>query len=256
MSLGGTIGIGLAQAAVDTGLGMWAEERQLRNQKELMNRQQQNQMRLNEQGQRLAMQTWNETNYEAQRKHMEKAGLNVGLMYGMSGGGGATTNAGSGGGAAGGSAASHKSGMDIQSAMQLSLMDAQKKNIEADTKNKEAAASATHETGLGQWLKNTIQKMELDSPDENKVYRSKHYDTSLGLNQNSKMARMWNAEVNAKEQEVKNAMIQNDIMEAEKIIKEFDAELTKDGISPGSPWYVKLMTDLLNKTGIIDWLKP
>lgn len=32
------------------------------------------------------MQMWNDTNYEAQRKHMEDAGLSIGLMYGNGGG--------------------------------------------------------------------------------------------------------------------------------------------------------------------------
>lgn len=37
------------------------------------------------------MQMWNETNYEAQRKHMEDANLSVGLMYGNGGGMAAST---------------------------------------------------------------------------------------------------------------------------------------------------------------------
>lgn len=41
-----------------------------------------------------ALDMWNKTNYGAQRKHMEDAGLNVGLMYGK-GGGGATATTGS-----------------------------------------------------------------------------------------------------------------------------------------------------------------
>ena len=33
---------------------------------------------------------WDYTNYSNQRKHMEEAGLNPAMMYGMSGGGGST----------------------------------------------------------------------------------------------------------------------------------------------------------------------
>ena len=33
---------------------------------------------------------WDYTNYENQKKHLEAAGLNPALLYGMSGGGGAT----------------------------------------------------------------------------------------------------------------------------------------------------------------------
>ena len=33
-------------------------------------------------------------------------------------------------------------------------------------------------------------------------------------------------------------------------MKEFEAKLTKSGISPGSPWYMKMLTDLAAKIGI------
>lgn len=50
----------------------------------------------------LDMKKWNDTNYEAQIKQMKKAGLNVGMMYGMGGAGGAdsksTPASGQGGG--------------------------------------------------------------------------------------------------------------------------------------------------------------
>lgn len=47
-----------------------------------------------EQAKKNELQMWNDTNYGAQIKHMKKAGLNVGMMYGMGGGQGATTGAG------------------------------------------------------------------------------------------------------------------------------------------------------------------
>ena len=40
------------------------------------------QQALNEQGQQLQVQTWKETNAAAQARELNKAGLNVGLMYG------------------------------------------------------------------------------------------------------------------------------------------------------------------------------
>ena len=40
----------------------------------------------------MQLELWNDTNYKAQREQIEKAGLNVGLMYGMGGGGSATTS--------------------------------------------------------------------------------------------------------------------------------------------------------------------
>ena len=41
-------------------------------------------------GQQYNKDLWDYTNYENQRQHLESAGLNAALLYGMSGGGGAT----------------------------------------------------------------------------------------------------------------------------------------------------------------------
>lgn len=90
---------------------------------------------------------WNKTNYEAQKKHMENAGLNPGLMYGMSGGGGSTTGSASGGNfqsQAGSDVAREQNAiMRTSQQMQLGLMEAQKANIEADTKLKGVTADKT-----------------------------------------------------------------------------------------------------------------
>jgi hypothetical protein len=69
-----------------------------------MGLQQENQMELNMQGQQIQQDMWDYTNYGNQIKHMEKAGLNPALMYGMSGGGGTTAGSQGGGSAQGGSA--------------------------------------------------------------------------------------------------------------------------------------------------------
>lgn len=119
-------------------------KQQMADQKKLMELQQQNQMKLNQQGADLARGNWDYTNAENQVKHYENAGLNVGLMYGGSGAGG-TLSSGSGGGAAGGSAPVPESiggqlgmmGIQTQQMInQTELIKAQKENIEADTKLK------------------------------------------------------------------------------------------------------------------------
>ena len=93
-------------------------------------------MALNEQGQRLAMKTWNATNYGAQMRHMAKAGLNPSLMYGMKGGGGATTSAGSGGSAGMAHGGQSNLGM-INPNIELEgeLLKSQKAKIDAEAKN-------------------------------------------------------------------------------------------------------------------------
>lgn len=133
------IGAGMGMA-----LGNWNDERQLRQQGRLMNQQIIGQKEMTDYQNKAALQMWKDTNYWAQVEEMKKAGLNPALLYGMGGGGGATAHSASGnvtGGNAptGGQEVIQGVGMGIQTA----LMDAQRKNIEADTKLKEATAEKT-----------------------------------------------------------------------------------------------------------------
>jgi hypothetical protein len=107
------------------------EKRQMANQKELMSLSTGYQEQLNRQGQKLAMDTWRQTSYPAQMKMMQEAGLNPGLMYGSAGAGG-TTSAGSGGSAPGG-AVQQGNPMEMGLINQARLLNAQVKNVEAQT---------------------------------------------------------------------------------------------------------------------------
>ena len=85
---------------------------------------------------------WNKTNYGAQMEHIKGAGLNPGLMYGMSGGGGTTAGSQGGGGAQSGGAPQVKESdvsgqgaiMGLQNAGQLALMKAQENKLNAEAK--------------------------------------------------------------------------------------------------------------------------
>ncbi len=135
------------------------EKRQDERQRGLMNQQLENQKKLNEHGREQSMNMWRDTNYAAQVKEMEKAGLSVGGMYGGSGASGATSNAGSGGGASGGSPAQvpHEKVQPIDIA-QMALLGAQKENIQADTKLKEADAAKKDEEGTGLYYDNALTR--------------------------------------------------------------------------------------------------
>lgn len=140
--------------ALQAGFNMMGANQQHKRQKELMGIQHGNQQELNKQGHQLQMDMWNKTNYEAQLKHMKKAGLNPALMYGMGGGGGTTAGSQGGGSAAGGNAVQMHP-IDIAN---LALVKAQRDNIEADTKNKEA------DTGLkGSQKELAISNAELNN---------------------------------------------------------------------------------------------
>jgi hypothetical protein len=125
-----SLGLGMLQGAFN----MFGAGQQHRRQKELMGIQFGNQQQLNRQGHEIQMDMWNKTNYGAQIEHMKKAGLNPALMYGMSGGGGTTAGSQGGGSASSGNAVQ----MHPMDMANLSLIKAQRDNIEADTKNKEA----------------------------------------------------------------------------------------------------------------------
>lgn len=85
---------------------------------------------------KMAYEMWLKTNYDAQRKQMEKAGLNVGLMYGSSGAGGGTAQSNSGN--VSGQQASSESGLKEGAGMglMLGMNQAQIENIKADTEKK------------------------------------------------------------------------------------------------------------------------
>lgn len=132
-----------AGGAIGAGLGMltanWQDRRQVKQQQKLTDQQVNAQKQMGKYNQQLALDMWEKTNYEAQRKQMEKAGLNVGLMYGGGGAGGGTTSTPTGSVGAGSAASgSGEIGMGMQAGMQMQLMKAQKENIEADTANKRA----------------------------------------------------------------------------------------------------------------------
>lgn len=106
----------------------------------------------------LAMRMWENTGYGAQVDQLKRAGLNPGLLYGMGGSaGGSTAQApASGGGASAGTAqaSSGNLGMGIQ----LGLMEAQRKNIEADTAKKLAETAKTSGADTANVEQDTINK--------------------------------------------------------------------------------------------------
>lgn len=136
-------GIGAATGLISMLGQRKREKRAVENQKTLMDWQMKNQQRLNQQGADLQYDMWKKTNYPAQMEMLKEAGLNPGLLYGMSGGGGTTAGSQSGGSASGGQAPAPQP-MELgtalaaaQTAEQLKLMKAQRRNLEEDVRTKE-----------------------------------------------------------------------------------------------------------------------
>jgi hypothetical protein len=145
-------GMGLAGQAIGAGAGYALgkktgkdnDKRQLAMEGKLQNMQAQKNKEMALYNQQMGMKTWDETNYSAQRKQLEKAGLNAGLLYGMGGGSGGTYAQGNASGVGASSAPSGGGelmsgvgmGMGVSNMTtpaQLQLMQAQSTNTDVDS---------------------------------------------------------------------------------------------------------------------------
>jgi hypothetical protein len=154
---------------------------QHQNNMEMMQQQFMNQTGLNIQGHQLQFEMWLKTNYPAQVEQMKKAGLNVGLMYGMKGGGGTTTGSQGGGSAAGGQAGL---GMAPQRRKEMQvaelMMGLQMDKLKADTKLVEAQAeneSGGEKDKLQEEVNALIAKTKIT--DEQRRYIGKEFQLAL-----------------------------------------------------------------------------
>lgn len=120
---------------------------------------------------------WDYTNYENQVSHLEAAGLNPALLYGQGGGGGATAQGGAVGNGQGtpGSAPGGGSPQAIRSqilegagmGIQLGLMDAQRKAMEAKAAKDNADADKTK--GVDTELAKSIIELNKSQEELNKM---------------------------------------------------------------------------------------
>lgn len=133
-----TVALGIGQGMLGLTLADYNDQRQLRQQEKLQAMQVKGNKELAQYNQQLALDTWNKTNYEEQRRHMERAGLSVGLMYGKGGPGGTATG-GSSQSVTGGQAPTGGHEMDkIMDVLAIAQAKAQIENIKADTEKKGA----------------------------------------------------------------------------------------------------------------------
>lgn len=142
--MGPIIGAAAIQAGAQLGSGLLTmigqkkrEQRALANQKQLMDLQMQNQMKLNLQGQKIQQETWENTNYPAQMKMLEEAGLNPSLLYGKGGAGGVTGSQGGGSAASGNAPAPQMMpnmdiGNSVRTAAEIILAKAQARKTNAE----------------------------------------------------------------------------------------------------------------------------
>lgn len=181
--IGGTIGNVAGGLIGMIGQGQRAKKQHER-QKELMGIQYENQLGLAEDAHNRQLDIWNKTNYGAQMKHLQDAGLNPALLYGQSGGGGATTGAGNMGQAAGGNAAAP---MDIGAAMNAAMLASQIEVNKAQAKKLEADADSTRggEGTIGEAQIRHIKEMVIKTGNEIEMMG---YERSRKLMENELLA--------------------------------------------------------------------
>lgn len=197
----------------------------------------------------MQMSMWDKTNYAAQIKQMEKAGLSPSMIYGGSGTGGATAGGGGGSGSVGGASAGDPNaamGMGLQLASLLALQKAQKENIEADTENKKAGA------GLAGAQTSTEKETAEIRGNERTISDRTMKEQETLVEQKALASQLENKLTELKTKGIKS---ENRQKAAEAIIKEFEANMTKNGMSTNTPWWIKFIADQAEKFGLGNLLK-
>lgn len=272
----GGVGNAVAGGALGMILGEHNDKRQIEQQQKLTDMQIKGQKQMSDYSQKLQYDMWDKTNYNAQVMQMKKAGLNPGLMYGMGGGGGTTTGSASGS-VSGGSApvGGQEVGMGMQMAMmgaQVRLTEAQAKKAEVeaakaagvDTKAVEESTRATKfQNELNELIgTDAMQKQWVSEKDGLNARMAKEVAEwnalkAAGFNgsdnysdKDSPIAKALRAGYQKTEQDLENAKLEGNAKKAEIAVKQFEARMANEGFGAGTPWYLKLITDLLQKTNL------
>lgn len=219
-----------AGAALGLGLDSIKREQQIKQSKRLQNVQIKGQKEMADYNNNLAKQTameiWEKTNYGAQRKQMEKAGLNAGLMYGGAGAG-ATTQTPSTGGSVGGQAAYVSDGMGLQLGQQIAMQAAQIELIKAQTEKTKVEATKTAGVDTeGVTLDNKLKEIQTKINNATEYYQ---VEKSIAESTHAAI----NAEIRAKESGILSATWhdQVDTIKKEAILKGVEIKAKEAGIN-------------------------
>lgn len=205
----------------------------------------------------------------AQMQRLRDAGLNPNLMYGQGTVGNAETPRQSTAHGNAGTALPDLSGIGqvALNAMQMKQLqsniartDAETANIEARTFDQNFDNSVKEALGISHYT--NVQQIDMKTKEIDQDLRSLGYSKQLAdynawslagfegkptTEPNSPLAKMYKAGIGQAMQELDNAKKLGDIRAAETAIKQFEVRLTKMGISPNSPWFVKGGMDLYRR---------
>lgn len=267
-------GIGGQAAGIGMGLllGDYNDRRQLEQQAKLQELQMSGSKKMMDYQMAKQLEMWKATSYKAQIEQMMKAGLNPGLMYGMSGGGGQTTgstSASTAGGTAptGGREIPDMLGMGIQ----YQLLKAQKENIEAQTEKTKGETVNLPKTGSnidadtankiaqGILLKFGGQEAERQW-NINKELSTEEYGAKadefearkavaaqiVKLHEDGTMQKLTDTELNKKIQELAQGKLQIEGKKLENAILELEKKMQETlGLDKNSPAWMRIIGRLI-----------
>lgn len=158
----GALGMNVAATGAQMGLNAitagWNDKRQYKQQERLTGLQTAADKQMSDYNIQKQIELWNATGYKAQMEQLKQAGLNPAMMYGKGGAGGTTVSANTVARQSPGAPNAPLQSPQVESmGMQLALLKAQKENIEADTRLKQAGATKTE----GVDTQETVAKIKL-----------------------------------------------------------------------------------------------
>lgn len=187
------MGMGMLQGNVQQHFNQQAQELQIQGLKEMG--------RFNNE---LQMDIWNRTNYPAQIKKMQEAGLNVGLMYKSGGEGGRLGNA-------SGNVSGQQNQIDISKGMalmlqnqltqaQIKLTESQAKNLDAKTSTEDQSRTLLIENlkqvGIKDFQENKLTAWYMSDEEVRKSQdHNETYDYHVGVGENSQYAKQIEAAI-------------------------------------------------------------
>lgn len=217
-----------------------------------------------------ALSDWHMTNAyndpAAQMERMRNAGLNPNLMYGQ----GTVGNSpgeprGSSVTAAKFEAPQIELGSIAMQAMQTKQLQANIARTEAET---ERIRSQTYSSDFKNQLNDLIgipemasryriasEKLQIENARQEaefNAWAAGAFDGRPTTDRNSPIALSHRAGFEIALDNLQRAKLTNSAISADNVVRDFKANLAKAGISPDSPWYAKIVGELLRKAGLLD----
>lgn len=215
-----------------------------------------------------AMSDWNMQNAyndpAAQMRRLEAAGLNPNLVYGNgSAANTSTAPRGSNAPTPKFEAPQMDFGSVAQQAMVTRQLQANIARTEADTERIQAATVTSQFRndlnqliGLGDMAARYSMASDKLHYESSKVMHE--YNAWVAANfagkpttdPTSPLAKAYSAGLDQALEAFRRAKLTNDAVAADNVVREFKANLVKQGLGPDTPWYFKLLGDLLIKSGV------